>query len=221
MEFSKRLTLAAGESRWVSLPCQSELQKQFVTENSAVRISSSTAISVVSFNRRKYTGDGGVVYPTQELGTEYFVYTPSGGPKAYDKLLAIVNGKSQNQITIVPGAHVSLRGGSKWKRGKAVTVNLAPYASYLVRSHSSLSGMRIRSQQPVAVLTGHQCLSLGGKCEHVYEQLPAMASLGKEYLVPRVSSCKASNWAVIVAAEDNTVVTMLTGRHQKKQLSKI
>ncbi|XP_051263188.1 IgGFc-binding protein isoform X2 [Dicentrarchus labrax] len=217
VDFSRQLTLSAGESRWVSLPCGSELQQQFVTPNSAVRISSSAEISVVSFNRRHATGDGTVVSPTAELGTDYFVFTPSGSIKYMDRLLAIVNGNSYNQITILPGADVLLRGGSRWQRGKAVTVILAPYASYLVRSHKTLTGMRIQSQNPVAVLAGHQCLSLGLKCEHVYEQLPPLASLGKEYMVPTTSNCKAINWAVIVATEDNTEVTLHKGKLLNKQ----
>ncbi|XP_040900961.1 IgGFc-binding protein-like [Toxotes jaculatrix] len=217
VDFRSQLTLSAGESRWVSLPCGSELQDQFVSENSAVRISSSAEISVVSFNRRHATGDGTVVSPKEQLGTEYFVYTPEGGIKSMDKLLAIVNGNSHNQITIIPGADVLLRGQNRWQRGKAVTFTLAPYASYLVRSHTTLTGTRIRSQQPVAVLAGHQCLTLGVKCEHVYEQLPPVASLGKQYMVPTTGTCKTTNWAVIVAAEDNTEVTLHKGVHSQKQ----
>ncbi|XP_028436614.1 IgGFc-binding protein [Perca flavescens] len=133
-------------------------------------------VDSVSFSSRQTlsAGDGAVVSPTEELGTDYFVYTPTGGVSNMDSLLAIVNGNSQNQITILPGGDVALR------------------------------GTRIRSQQPVAVLAGHQCLSLGYACEHVYEQLPHVASLGKEYMVPWTGSSKATNWAVIVAAEDNT-----------------
>uniref|UniRef100_A0A4W6EU93 VWFD domain-containing protein n=1 Tax=Lates calcarifer TaxID=8187 RepID=A0A4W6EU93_LATCA len=212
--YSRQLTLSAGQSRWVSLPCGSELHKLFVTENSAVRISSSTEISVVSFNRRFATGDGAVVSPKELLGTNYFVYTPSGGPGCMDKLFAIVNDNSYNKITIIPSATVKLRGSVVWKRGKAVTITLAPYASYLVRSHATLTGTQIQSQHPVAVLAGHQCLSMGFKCEHVYEQLPPVARLGKHYLVPMTGSCRTSNWAVIVAAEDNTVVTLHKGKHK-------
>lgn len=218
LHFSKRLTLSAGESRWVPLPSKSELQQQFVTANSAVTISSSAEISVVSFNRRYATGDGTVVFPTGELGTDYFVFTPSGGSRQFDKLTAIVNGNSHNQIIILPGADVLLRGGSWWRRGKPVTITLAPYASYLVRGHKTLTGTRIQSQQPVAVLAGHQCLSLGGRCEHVYEQLPPVANLGKDYMVP-TAGYKTTNFAVIVAAEDNTEVTLHKNHYPIKQLS--
>lgn len=219
VNFSRQLTLSVGESRWVSLPCGSELQQQFVTANSAVRISSSVEISVVSFNRCHATGDGTVVSPTGELGTDYVVFTPSGGMSYMDRLLAVVNDNSHNQITILPGANMLLRGGTRWRRGKAVTITLAPYAPYLVRSHKTLTGTRIQSRQPVAVLADHQCLSLGSKCEHVYKQLPPVASLGKEYMVPTTGSCQAKNWAVIVAAEDNTEVTLHKGQYSIKQLS--
>ncbi|XP_070767732.1 IgGFc-binding protein-like [Enoplosus armatus] len=215
VDFSTRLTLKAGESRWVSLPRGSELRQQFVTANSAVRISSSAEISVVAFNLCFATGDGTVVSPMGELGTDYFVYTP-GGRTNLDRLAAIVNGKSHNQVTITPGADLKLRGGSRWRRGKAVTISLAPYASYLLRSHSTLTGTRIQSQQPVAVLAGHQCLTLGYKCEHVYEQLPPVRSLSKEYIVPK-TRCGAKTWAIIVAAEDNTEVTLHKGQHPEKQ----
>ncbi|KAM9852278.1 IgGFc-binding protein-like isoform 2-T2 [Aulostomus maculatus] len=216
-EFSRRVTLSIGESRWVSLPCGAELQQQFITENSAVQISSSAEISVVSFNHRYATGDGTVVSPTEELGTEYFVYTPSGGMKSMDKLLAIVNGNSNNQITILPSADMTLRGGFIWHRGKAKTITLAPYASYLIRSHDTLTGTQIKSLKPVAVLAGHQCLTMGVRCEHIYEQLPPAKSLGNDYMIPITGSCRTSSWAVIVASEDNTEVSVNTGRWSKKQ----
>ncbi|KAM6995238.1 LOW QUALITY PROTEIN: IgGFc-binding protein-like [Tautogolabrus adspersus] len=215
IKFSKELTLRAGETRWVSLPCGTELQKKFVNPKSAVRISSSTDISVVSFNRRHFTGDGAVVSPIQDLGTEHYVYTPpSGAP--YDRLVGIINGDSQNTITILPAKDAKLRGGAKWTKGKAVTVTLQPYESYLIRSHTCLSGTQIKSQKPVAVLAGHQCLSLGLKCEHVYEQLPPVAKMGKEYIVPFTGSIKTTNFVVMVTGEDDSELTVYKGRKSQK-----
>ncbi|XP_049585555.1 IgGFc-binding protein isoform X2 [Syngnathus scovelli] len=212
VDFSLKLTLSSGESRWVCLPLGAELQKQLISQKSAVRISSSAEISVVSFNRRSKTGDGTVVSPTAALGTEYRVFTPRGGSHCMDKLLAIVNGDRPNCITILPSADVLLRGGGRWQSGKPVTFTLEPFASYLVRSHSTWTGL-VRSKFPVAVVAGHQCLSMGLGCEHVYEQLPPVASLGKYYMVPSTGSHQATNWAVIVAAEDNTELTLQRGHH--------
>ncbi|KAK5905281.1 hypothetical protein CesoFtcFv8_006761 [Champsocephalus esox] len=212
LRFSRTLRLPAGQSRWVPLPHGSELNKQFVNEKSAVQISSTAAISVVSFNRRFATGDGTVVSPTEQLGTDYFVFTPSGR-SSMDKLVAIVNGKSQNRITILPRTDVSLR-NVKWTRGRARTIRLAPYATYLLRGRTTLTGTRIQSQKPVAVLAGHQCLSMGRNCDHVYEQLPPVHSLGKEYMVPKTGRRKTTSQAVIVAVEDNTELTVHSRKHK-------
>ena len=217
MGFSKQLTLPARTSIWISLPKKSQLEELFENENSAVRISSSANISVVSFNRAYLTGDSTVVSPKEELGTNYVVYTPTGDGKTKDKLFAIVNGDSLNKITIIPGADVSFGFWNSWTKNKAVIITLKPYASYLVRSGTSLTGTQIQSQQPVAVLAGNQCLRKGRKCDHVYEQLPPVARLGKEYVVP-MSSSKATNWAVIVAAEDNTKVTVRKGKRSVEKL---
>ncbi|XP_056237753.1 IgGFc-binding protein-like [Seriola aureovittata] len=214
--FSQRVTVPAGESLRVSLPDACELRKQFVLANSAVRISSSAAISVVSFNLRFATGDGSVVFPNEELGTDYFVYTPSIGSK---KVLAIVNGNSRNQITITPRTNVLLK--ARARRGRAVTITLEPYATYLVQDTKTLTGTRVQSQKPVAVLAGHQCLKMWHTCEHVYEQLPPVASLGKEYLVPMTATKVMRSLAVIVAAEDNTEVKLLSGRHSSKHPQKL
>uniref|UniRef100_UPI0037E7E52E IgGFc-binding protein-like n=1 Tax=Semicossyphus pulcher TaxID=241346 RepID=UPI0037E7E52E len=218
LKFSKQLTLPAGQTKWVSIPCEAELRKKFIHLNSAVQISSTAEISVVSFNRRFATGDGSVVFPNRELGTDHYVYTPSDGNRM-DSLVAVVNGDSVNEITIVPAKDTELR-GAKWKKGKAVAVTLKPFASYLIRGRKSLSGIRIQSQKPVAVLVGHQCLTLGAKCEHVYEQIPPVANLGNEYMVPMTAGSKATTKAVIVASEDDTEMTLNTGKKPQKHTLK-
>ncbi|XP_065813942.1 IgGFc-binding protein [Labrus bergylta] len=220
VKFSKQLTLRAGETRWVSLPCGTELQKLYVSPKSAVRISSSTGISVVTFNRRTNTGDGAVVSPIQDLGTEHYVYTPPPGRHGFDRLVGIVNGDSQNMITILPASDAKLRGGAKWNKGKAVTVTLQPYESYLIRSHTCLSGTQIKSQKPVAVLTGHQCLDLKFACEHVYEQLPPVAKMGKEYIVPFTGNSKTTNVAVVMTGEDDAELTVCQGQQPMKHILK-
>ncbi|XP_029360767.1 IgGFc-binding protein-like [Echeneis naucrates] len=210
--FSKQLMLSAGETRRLFLPPRAMLTRDY-EKNSAVRISSSADIAVVSFNQKFATGDGSVVLPMQELGTDYFVYTPRWKGK---KLSAIVNGNDINLITITPVAN-GLVNNKRWSRGRPVTIILKPYASLLIRNNNDLTGTRIRSQNPVAVLAGHMCLSLVRTCEHVYEQLPPVANLGKEYLVPMTGMTKATSFAVIVATVDNTDVVLLgQGKQQWK-----
>uniref|UniRef100_A0A8D3DKZ4 VWFD domain-containing protein n=1 Tax=Scophthalmus maximus TaxID=52904 RepID=A0A8D3DKZ4_SCOMX len=143
------------------------------------------------------------------------VFTPKGRFFTMDALLAIVNGDSRNRIDIIPGgAKVKVNDGLKWSHGKVLTVTLEPFTSFLVRGQGSFTGTQIRSQRPVAVLAGHQCLLLTSWCELVYEQLPPVASLGKEYLLPWIDKA----WAAIVSTEDDTEVTLHRGSRSTKQM---
>jgi len=216
LKFSTQLTLSPGETRWVSVPSGAELYRPLHHPNSAVHISSSADISVVAFNRRDNTGDGAVVTPTDHLGIRYVVFTPSQGP--LDKLLAIVNGDSHNQVTLMPATTARVKAAGKWQRGKRVSVDLKPYETYLVRSRDTLTGTQVTSRQPVAVFAGHQCVSIGSTCDHLYKQLPPLSQLGTEYMVPTTLGYGAKSWAYIVAAEDNTEVTVYKGKGSKKRL---
>lgn len=216
LKFSTQLTLSPGETRWVSVPGGAELTQPLHHPNSAVHISSSADISVVAFNRHDNTGDGAVVTPTDHLGVRYVVFTPAQGSP--DKLLAIVNGDSHNQVTLMPATTVRVKAAGKWRRGKGVSVDLKPYETYLVRSRHTLTGIQVTSRQPVAVFAGHQCLALVSKCDHLYKQLPPLSQLGTEYMVPTTLAYGSKSWAYIVAAEDNTEVTVYKGKGSKKRL---
>ncbi|CAJ1061895.1 IgGFc-binding protein-like [Xyrichtys novacula] len=216
LSFSKTLTVHAGKTKWVSLPKGAELKKQFINSGAAVRISSSAKITAVTFNRRAATGEGAAVSPLEHLGTNHILYVPSD-KTIYDGLVAIVNGDSENEITIVPPRDVKLRGMITWNQGEEVRFTMKPFDTYLIKARSCMTGTQITSQKPVAVLTGHQCLKIGGKCDHVYEQLPPVFRMGKEYIIPSVGRPKAKTWGLIVASEDNTVLTLSNGCKEKNR----
>ncbi|CAJ1061894.1 IgGFc-binding protein-like [Xyrichtys novacula] len=216
LSFSKTLTVRAGKTKWLSLPKGAELKKQFINSGAAVRISSSAKITAVTFNRRAATGEGAAVSPLEHLGTNHILYVPSD-KTIYDGLVAIVNGDSENEITIVPPRDVKLRGMITWNQGEEVRFTMKPFDTYLIKARSCMTGTQITSQKPVAVLTGHQCLKIGGKCDHVYEQLPPVFRMGKEYIIPSVGRPKAKTWGLIVASEDNTVLTLSNGCKEKNR----
>ena len=92
---------------------------------------------------------------------------------------------------------------------------LEPYQTVLVQSGHTLTGMQIKSQQPVAVFAGHQCY--GSPCDHLYKQLPAVSQLGREYMVPPGMKSPAKSWVTVVATEDNTEVFVHRGKGTKKR----
>ncbi|KAL0193018.1 hypothetical protein M9458_011314 [Cirrhinus mrigala] len=214
LSYSETVSIGRGETRKVTLPQNAEIEGDG-TFRKTVYISSNADISVVSANLKEFTGDSTVLLPVNELGKRYVVFTPNTGPNPYKKEMAIVNGNSQNTITIVAGTR------NLWTAffGRTKTITLAPYEVYLHRSLNTLTGTQITSKSPVAVLAGHECSMIVGTCEHVFEQLVPVESLSNEYLIPAMHLSSSQDTAYVVAPEDNTVVTVFT-RHSSYQTKK-
>ncbi|KAI7809150.1 putative IgGFc-binding protein-like, partial [Triplophysa rosa] len=200
--YSETVNIARGDTKWITLPANTELEGEGVFRK-AVSISSDADISVVSSHIKEYTGDSSVIYPINQLGRSYIIFTPNTGP--LKKEAAIINGKEMNTVTII---YNSLRIRPK-------TINLNAYEVYEFQSQETLSGTKITSTLPVAVLAGHECAMIVGTCEHVYEQLIPIEALSNTYLVPPMHYFLSKDTAHVVAPEDNTVVSIYKDRHPK------
>ncbi|XP_055055949.2 IgGFc-binding protein [Misgurnus anguillicaudatus] len=197
--YSEKVNIAQGETKWIALPAKAELENDVVSRKT-VSISSDADISVVSSNIKEYTGDTSVIFPVNQLGRSYVVFTPDTGPLQYKKQVVIANGKEVNTVNIV---YLSPR-----IRPKTITLNA--YEVIQLQSFETLSGTKITSTFPVAVLAGHQCAQIVGTCEHVYEQLIPTESLSNTYLVPAMHLSYSIDTAYVVAPEDNTVVSIFS-----------
>uniref|UniRef100_A0A8C1RZE9 Si:dkey-65b12.6 n=1 Tax=Cyprinus carpio TaxID=7962 RepID=A0A8C1RZE9_CYPCA len=217
LSYSEKVNVGQGETKWIVLPQNTEIEGDGVFRKT-VYISSTADISVVSSNLKEFTGDSSVIFPINQLGQLYVVFTPNTGPSPYKKLVAIINGNYMNTVEIVSNS------GNLWSAifGKTRTVNLAPYEVYQLRSLETLTGTQIKSTSPVAVLAGHECSMIIGTCEHVFEQLVPVESLSSEYLVPAMHQSSSKDTAYVVAPEDNTIVSVFSGHswyHKKNKLN--
>ncbi|XP_062841259.1 IgGFc-binding protein-like [Trichomycterus rosablanca] len=206
--FKQSLRIEAGTTKLIVLPDKAEIGEDGVSSKT-VLILSDADVAVVTSNIKPFTGDSSVIFPTQQLGKSYVVFTPDGGPM--NEVVAIVNGKDANTIDILPYSNLMLKNMKHLQQGVKTTVTLAPYQVYLLRSDKTLSGIRINSQLPLAVLSGHECWSLYDTCEHVYEQLVPIEALSDEYLVPAMHPLIPGDTAHVVAAEQDTDVTVYHG----------
>ncbi|XP_017309111.2 IgGFc-binding protein isoform X2 [Ictalurus punctatus] len=209
LNYKQSLTIEKGSTKYVTLPDKAEIYEDGVSALT-VLITSNADISVVSSHIKPFTGDSSVIFPSHQLGKSHVTFTPGGG--SFNSIVAIVNGKQDNTINILPYSDLQLKSRIHLKRGLKMSIRLAPYQVYLLRSDKSLTGIRIDSQLPVAVLAGHECLSLFETCEHVYEQLVPIELLSDEYLVPAMHPLLINqDRAHVVATEDNTDVTVYHG----------
>ncbi|XP_071240417.1 IgGFc-binding protein-like [Salvelinus alpinus] len=209
--FSTSVKIEKQNTKWIAIPGTAEIGGPGASTKT-VQVTSTSDISVVAFNYKFSTGDSSVVFPTDQLGTDYVVFTPDEGPSNMHKLMSIVNGKEPNKITIIPVSNINLSGLDSWKQRKAVIVTMEPYQVYLYQSYTTFTGTRVKAKLPVAVLGGHECIADGGRCNHVYEQLLPVQSLSTNYLVPSMHMTQSTDFVNIVASEDNTLVKIFEGK---------
>ncbi|XP_032374142.1 IgGFc-binding protein isoform X1 [Etheostoma spectabile] len=182
LNFKQEKTLNAGESVTISLPTSVEMYGSQKSPNT-VRIEASADVTITSFSSKLYTADTSVVYPTTEWGTEYFIFTPSGSPYGSFKEFSVTNGKESNKVEIFPLGSINFQ-GRVYESGSRMLIDLQPFESVQLQSVYELSGTRVASQLPVAVVTGHTCTWQFSKCNHVYEQLLPVSRWGSSFIVP-------------------------------------
>ncbi|XP_068180237.1 IgGFc-binding protein [Antennarius striatus] len=203
LKFRKEKTLNVGERVIIDLPKEVELSGSKKSPNT-VHIEASADVSVSSLNFKKFTADNSLVYPTSEWGTEYFILTPTSGPFSTCGEFAVTNGKERNNVEIFPKGIIKFQ-GSIYGNHKKLVIALEPYESVQIQSHYDLSGTRITSQLPVAVLTGHSCTWRFSKCNHVYEQLLPVGKWGSKFMVPPLSFQTKYDLVFIIASQPTQV----------------
>ena len=211
LNFKQEKTLNAGERVTITLPAGVEIYGSKKSLNT-VRIEASADVTVTSFNFKLYTADTSVVYPVTEWGTEYFIFTPAGSPYGSYKEFSVTNGKESNKVEVFPRGAIKFQ-GREYKGGR-MAIDLRPYESVQLQSVHDLSGTRVASQHPVAVVTGHSCTWRFSKCNHVYEQLLPVTGWGSSFIVPPLTFQKKYD-SVFLQASKPTRVTVQYGDREE------
>lgn len=213
-------TLLPGSGKSFQLPQGVEVigtTRTFQT----VRVEADQDILVLSLNYKPYTADTSVIYPVQDWGTEYYIYTPQMGPPDQNKEFSISNQGIENTVEIQLNGMVIWE-GKQYTRGSNLVFALEPFESVQIQSKEDLTGSKVSSKQPVAVFTGHSCTSYFTECNHVYEQLLPVRSWGKEFVVATLAYTQPSSRfdTVIIQASENTEIQITTqgGTASPKQL---
>ncbi|KAJ4930907.1 hypothetical protein JOQ06_025210, partial [Pogonophryne albipinna] len=212
LNFKQEKTLNAGERVTISLPTGLEVSGSKRSPNT-VRIEASADVSVTSFNSKRYTADTSVVYPTTEWGTEYFIFTPASSSYGSYKEFSVTNGKESNKLEIFPLGTIRFE-GRVYGSGSQMVIDLQPYESVQLQSVQELSGTRVASQHPVAVVTGHTCTWRFARCNHVYEQLLPVSRWGSSFIVPPLTFQSKFD-SVFLQASQPTQATVHHGNNKK------
>ncbi|XP_039662365.1 IgGFc-binding protein-like isoform X2 [Perca fluviatilis] len=218
LNFKQEKTLNAGETVTISLPTSVEMYGSQKSPNT-VRIEASADVTVTSFSSKLYTADTSVVYPTTEWGTEYFIFTPAGSPYGSFKEFSVTNGKESNKVEIFPLGPISFQ-GRVYESGSRMLIDLQPYESVQLQSVYELSGTRVASQLPVAVVTGHTCTWRFSKCNHVYEQLLPVSRWGSSFIVPPLTFQDRYDSVFLLASQPTRATVQYGNREEVLTLTR-
>uniref|UniRef100_H9GN55 VWFD domain-containing protein n=1 Tax=Anolis carolinensis TaxID=28377 RepID=H9GN55_ANOCA len=211
-KFRKKITVNNDEMVKVVLPSFVEIKGSKLFSD-IVMITADKEISVVSKNSKPLSTDIAQLYPVESLGRNYYVVTPSLGPKNAFPEFSVFSVKGPNVVTIDLKAQVIFN-GKTYAAGKKLIVTLKAFEGIQLQGTGDLSGTEIDSQEPVAVLSGHICSWKYTKCNHVFEQLQPVPSWGKTFMVPPLPGQTKSDILYVSASQD-TVVNYQIGANKK------
>ena len=152
-----------------------------------------------------------VVFPERELGTDYIIASYPPREEFDYSEFTITSPNQDTDVTIRLTAPVTIDGTS-YDSGSSVTIVLTQYESMQLQSSSDLTGTRIFSTKPIAVVSGNACNIIveGGNHDYFAEQLPSVDKWGSEFTIAPFSSQSFGYTFRVIAAYDDTSV-MING----------
>ncbi|KAM8927865.1 IgGFc-binding protein-like [Pelodytes ibericus] len=196
--FDRNITINAGRTVSVMLPASVEISGTSIFKNT-VYVKSNKPINMISLNHRFRSAEATVVYPLTSLGTDYILLTPKNGPSGSYKVFSVLASKEGTSVEIQLKGAVQFQGRT-YGASSILTHNLAPFEGMQLLSTDNLSGSRVTSQKPVAVLSGNTCAMRRNQCNLVFEQLLPVNRWGKNFYVVPFSFQSVSDFVYVIAA---------------------
>ncbi|MBK9247011.1 MAG: IgGFc-binding protein [Ignavibacteria bacterium] len=194
-----------------------KIPEEKIYTGGAVRVSAQAPIIVYGVTRYTYSGDGFLVLPVSALGTDYIVasYPPTGTSNSIQKLSSETTISAAYDSTVVRfkmgGSATSMTSGGLLSGHDTVFImNKGDVLCFAGNGYlHDLSGSRITSSLPVAVVSGTQCANVPIDmpwCDYLSEMELPTYSWGKEYHVTPILGRKKNSLIRIFAKEPNTTV---------------
>ncbi|CAM5169641.1 unnamed protein product [Eretmochelys imbricata] len=202
--FENKIMVNQGDMVWVRLPESVGINGSDVVSK-VVLVKADKDISVVSVSNKHVSPEITVLYPVSSLGNEHYIVTPSTESFNSYPEFSIITYQEPNYVEVhVKGKLHYLKQvhttGSKLK--------FKPFSFQVIQLQGieDLSGTRIVSEKPVAVLVGQVCFCNSTKCNHVFEQLLPVCSWGTTYIIPPLPWQKVDDIVYITASQSTTVL---------------
>jgi hypothetical protein len=187
-----------------------------VWEKSAVHVTAGAPIICYAVTRYQYTSDGFLALPVQALGKEYIVSSyddPTGINSMFlPSYTSVVAPYDETKISFTMGGNSGSKTAGGLLPGGNTTFNMNKGDVVLIGGiglNADLSGSKIESTKPVAVVSGHFCAYIPtntGCCDFLIEQELPTNTWGTEYHVTPIHGRKKSSIIKIYAKEAMTKI---------------
>ena len=204
-------SLSASTYTTVTLPYSAASYGNDTISNTGIHIESEQPVTVYCLSKYTDTSDGFLAIPVNGLGTNYIALCYSGrnlDTVYYDSQIAIAATEDNTTVHIDcpvnPGARPS---PYDIILNKGQVYQLCDVYS----SKQDLTGTIITGDKPVAVFSGHRCAKIPADymaADFLVEQLPPTNSWGTKYLTMPLAGRDIADTYRIIAAEDNTNITV-------------
>ena len=210
-QFEAKRNLTPGLVETIFMPQKLIMEKGL--EDKGILVTADEEISVYVLNQLSSSTDAYLALPTDSNGYEYYVASYSSQILQTRSLFAVIGIEDKTRVKVTPSAPIEMPDGTILKPGKTTKVRLNRLQTFLFESkpNGDLTGTRIESKKPIAVLSGHECANVPAYvtfCDHLVEQLPPISRWGTEYVTAPFSRRKAGDLFRIIASQDNTIIKL-------------
>ena len=159
-----------------------------------------------------------LVLPSQAYpaATEY-TYIALSSTGHQNSTVLLVAGHNRTRVTVKPTNRITLPAAITGENdviiepNQSYTFMLQRMQSLLLESVQDLSGTKVTSDQPISVISGHQCGTVPantGLCDQILEQIPPTLTWGKVFMSLPFTQRLIGSVYRIVAAEGDTDVSI-------------
>ena len=176
-----------------------------------IRTESDGKLTVYGGSLRQHTSDTFLALPKQEhvqqnsykyIAVSYF---PASG---WDSSVAIIAQYNDTQLSITSKVNITIN-DTLTLMGATTNITLQEGETFLVTSQHDLTGLLVASNNPLAMMSGHECTNVPNStiyCDHLVEQIPPVSSWGRKFATAPLKGRQAYDVFRILASENLTMV---------------
>ena len=195
------------------------LDNSYMYRNQGIHVHSYGQISLIVVNYRSYTMDIYQAYPHQLFPIfQYQYFAVSIVIHSTMSEILLVGNVDNTTITITPTAdvivpidiHSADSSSETILAGAAKVIKLHRFQTFLFGATGvDLSGTSIVSNQPLTVVSGHECGYIPYNvraCDHVSDQIPPTVTWGKKFILSPYKGRTAGQYFKLIASENSTTI---------------